>query len=138
METPVIRADKRLIGALVAISLLAFGNYSTAGEPEKPLSGDDIMAWLEGNTAISTKQDAPSKQVFVAGGATRYTIDGKSISTGYWRIRMDSYCSVWPPSSNWVCYGVTGSLAGEDRRLTFISHESKFRYPVIIKQGVLF
>ena len=37
-------------------------------------------------------------------------------SWGYWIVRGDLYCSQWPPSDRWDCYGMT--RAGDNIRFT--------------------
>jgi hypothetical protein len=48
-------------------------------------------------------------QDFKAGGQT---IAGSA--EGRWRVQGDQYCSVWPPSERWDCYGVARSVRGLD------------------------
>jgi hypothetical protein len=50
-------------------------------------------------------------QDFFADGRTLY-----GESWGRWEVRGDRYCSQWPPSDRWTCYGVEQS--GLDIRFT--------------------
>lgn len=53
-------------------------------------------------------------QNFYADGAASYEMG--RISRGYWRVTGDHYCSQWPPSDRWVCYGVEVEAQGLDLR----------------------
>jgi hypothetical protein len=50
-------------------------------------------------------------QDFFADGRTLY-----GDSFGRWEVRGDRYCSLWPPSDRWACYGV--DRMGIDIRFT--------------------
>jgi len=65
-----------------------------------PMSGDEIRVALTGR-ALEYKS---AHQDFRASGRTRY-VAGRE-SWGYWRVEGDQYCSMWPPSSLWACYGM--------------------------------
>ena len=52
-------------------------------------------------------------QDFKSGGQT---IAGSG--EGRWRVQGDLYCSVWPPSDRWSCYGVARSAGGLDISFT--------------------
>jgi hypothetical protein len=43
-------------------------------------------------------------QEFRASGKTLYSAGQDS--WGYWKVRGDFYCSMWPPSDLWACYGM--------------------------------
>ncbi|MEM6305632.1 MAG: hypothetical protein AAF744_13015 [Pseudomonadota bacterium] len=47
---------------------------------------------------------ASGSQVFYASGRTLY--DSGRPSWGYWAVRQDRYCSMWPPSDLWACYAL--------------------------------
>ena len=53
-------------------------------------------------------------QDFRASGRTLYFAGQES--WGYWAVRGDQYCSSWPPSDLWACYGM--QRAGD--RLRFV------------------
>lgn len=58
---------------------------------------DDVAAVLKG-----ARIHYPGvTQIFAPDGETYY---GPSI--GRWAARDGRYCSVWPPVTDWVCYGV--------------------------------
>ena len=67
----------------------------------KPLTGPEIRAALEGRVLA---YDAAT-QDFRASGKTLYTANGRD-SWGNWRIEGARYCSQWPPSDLWACYGI--------------------------------
>jgi hypothetical protein len=46
-------------------------------------------------------------QSFKADGETIFVAKDGRQSIGHWRVQADWYCSVWPPSDQWACYGVT-------------------------------
>ena len=68
------------------------------------LDGTGVTAALAGKTLT---YDDGTRQVFKADGATIY--DNGQQSLGHWDVRGDQYCSVWPPSDHWACYGVEAS-----------------------------
>ncbi|KEJ90120.1 hypothetical protein [Sulfitobacter donghicola] len=45
-------------------------------------------------------------QEFRASGKTLYNA-GRD-SWGYWAVRGDQYCSLWPPQDIWACYDMEG------------------------------
>ena len=75
-----------------------------------PLTGAEIRTALEGRVL----QYESAWQDFRSSGATLYHA-GRD-SWGYWRVEGDRYCSLWPPSDLWACYGLERS--GE--RLRFV------------------
>lgn len=88
------------------------------------LTGDQITAAL--SERVLAYGDG-STQNFHADGATSY--DTGSTSLGHWRVQADQYCSQWPPSDRWDCYGVEAEAAGLDLR--FVSRDgtrSEARY----------
>jgi len=66
--------------------------------------------------------DKGASQTFFADGRTLYETDKPE--WGRWRVQGDLYCSQWPPSDRWVCYGVTrdgpdiGFVAGDGSVVT--------------------
>lgn len=73
------------------------------------LHGPAIAQALAGHKV--TYQDGTS-QLFASDGRTLFFARDGSESIGHWRVTGDRYCSVWPPSDHWACYGVTEE-AGE-------------------------
>lgn len=76
-----------------------------------PLTGDQITAAL---TARVLVYDGGARQQFNADGSTPY--ESPEVSQGQWRVEGDQYCSQWPPSDRWSCYGVEAEAAGLDIR----------------------
>ncbi|MEM7521220.1 MAG: hypothetical protein AAF307_09300 [Pseudomonadota bacterium] len=64
------------------------------------LSGAEISATL---TGITLDYDA-RWQDFRASGRTLYFSGADS--WGFWDVRGDQYCSMWPPSDLWACYDI--------------------------------
>ena len=62
------------------------------------LTGDQITAALTGRVVL---HGGGQRQGFAADGGTVY-----DDSRGHWRVEGDQYCSQWPPSERWACYGV--------------------------------
>jgi hypothetical protein len=65
-----------------------------------PMTGAEITAELTGHAL----DYGDAVQTFEAGGRTVYTTTSDSV--GGWRVEGDRYCSVWPPSDRWACYGM--------------------------------
>ena len=80
--------------------LLVFGAPTFAAADWVALSGDEIRAALEGRALVYKN----AEQDFRASGKTLYQTNGQD-SWGNWRIQGDQYCSQWPPSDLWACYG---------------------------------
>jgi hypothetical protein len=55
-------------------------------------------------------------QSFSPSGDTSY--DSGHLQPGRWRIDGDRYCSQWPPSDLWSCYGLGLSADGTTVRFT--------------------
>jgi hypothetical protein len=84
--------------------ILFFTSFATA-EPNT-LNGAKIRQLLSDKTIYSMTTATPSEQLFQKAGTTYYSENGNQ-SQGNWKIDGDKYCSVWPPSENWVCFDVT-------------------------------
>ena len=67
----------------------------------EPLTGPAITEALSGRSVIF---DPLTFQTFHATGLTDFVTERDS--TGRWEVREDRYCSSWPPSGTWTCYGV--------------------------------
>lgn len=96
---------------LILAVCLAVAGPVLAGEGWTVLTGADIGAAL---TARHLAYEGGATQQFNADGSTDY--DSGSVSHGRWRVEGDLYCSVWPPSDRWACYGVERSADGLDLR----------------------
>jgi len=77
---------------------------SAAAETVK-LSGQQIMEVLSDRVVLSTDPHDVSQQLFQKAGATFFS-RGSNQTQGLWKVVGNKYCSVWPPSENWVCYDV--------------------------------
>jgi hypothetical protein len=84
---------RRAVLAMVLIPCMAL-----AEETWTPLTGTAITTALADRELVYADG---TRQTFRPGGETYY-----GDSTGNWRIEGDQYCSVWPPSDRWACYGV--------------------------------
>lgn len=78
------------------------------------LTGEAVRAALSGRTLA---YESGATQSFRADGGTTYVTDSESL--GQWRVEGDRYCSVWPPSDRWTCYGITQSADGQ--QIGFVS-----------------
>ncbi len=93
---------------LSVIALAAFLPFAAqADEGWVALKGADVAKAL---TARHLAYDGGATQGFGADGSTDY--QAGSPSHGSWRVEGDRYCSVWPPSDHWACYGVERSADG--------------------------
>ncbi len=75
------------------------------------LEGAALREALEGRVVT---YESGAWQDFRASGRTLYNA-GRD-SWGYWALRDDQYCSMWPPSDLWACYDV----ARQGNRIKFI------------------
>ncbi|WP_298971378.1 hypothetical protein [uncultured Roseobacter sp.] len=89
---------------------LVFCPVCAAAEDWVPMSGEEIRAALTDRKL----QYANAWQDFRVSGRTLYNAGADS--WGYWRVEGDQYCSQWPPSDLWACYG----MARSGDRLRFI------------------
>jgi hypothetical protein len=78
----------------IVIGMLLLGATGAAGEDAKwiKMDGAQIIQTLTGH---SLKYDNAT-QDFRASGRTLY--NAGQDSWGYWAVRDDKYCSMWPPS----------------------------------------
>ncbi len=83
---------------LLILTLLLSGAAEAA-----PLGHDAIAQLL---TGARLAYDDGTEQSFPADGRTLFFARDGSQSIGHWELRGDLYCSVWPPSDHWACYGV--------------------------------
>ena len=90
---------------------LALMSSPVMAQDWQPLKGPEITQAL---TARVVAYPGGQTQTFDADGRTLY--DGGSAQWGHWRVDGDRYCSVWPPSDRWSCYGVDREAQGLDLR----------------------
>ena len=93
---------------LTAVFVLAAG--MAQAEDWVALKGADIEVALMARMVLYADG---AQQTFMGAGVTTYQ-DGDAMSAGSWRVEEDKYCSVWPPSDLWACYGV--EVSGIDVR----------------------
>lgn len=84
------------------LRVLACG-FASAKDGRRPLSGKEIAQVLR-ERKLQYRQ---AWHVYRASGRTRY--DAGQDSRGYWAVRGNQYCSVWPPSDVWSCYDMARS-----------------------------
>lgn len=72
-----------------------------AAETGDRADGAAIKAALEGRVLLYANG---ARQEFRASGRTLY--NAGEDSWGYWAVRDDQYCSLWPPSDLWACYAI--------------------------------
>ena len=96
---------KRVAFVALFFLLMAIANTALRPDPKSgdagewvPMSGAEIAEALTGRTL----QYARAWQDFRASGRTLY--NAGEDSWGYWQVRDDQYCSMWPPSDLWACY----------------------------------
>ena len=83
----------------VGVMLALWPGIAGAEEAWRTLKGAEIQAAL---AARVVQYEDGTRQDFMADGRTLY---GQA-SWGSWRVEGDEYCSVWPPSDRWGCYGM--------------------------------
>ena len=97
-------AGGEMRGSVMALVLLA--GPAMAGD-WAVLDGTGVTSALTDKTVV---YEDGTKQIFKADGGTIY--DNGQQSLGHWNVQANQYCSVWPPSDHWACYGVEASGDG--------------------------
>lgn len=98
-----------------AAAALALSAACAAAQDWRPMGSDEIAARL-------TEKKLTYElgwQEFYASGRTRYRVGNDD--WGWWEARDDRYCSLWPPQTEWTCYGMTVSADGT--RVQFIGED---------------
>jgi hypothetical protein len=95
----------------VFAGLILIAGSALAGDGWTRLTGPEVAQALSARSVI---YEDGSSQDFRVDGGTTYTKDSPTL--GHWRVQGEDYCSVWPPSDRWVCYGVDRSADGLDIR----------------------
>lgn len=85
---------------IIAAAFVLPGIVGAESEIWTDLDGGGITSFLTGS--LVTYDGA--RQDFRASGRTLYTTSEEQ--WGYWGVRGDQYCSMWPPSDLWSCYDV--------------------------------
>ena len=99
---------------LVAGMILLAASPALA-EDWRTLSGDEVATALTDREVIYDPKLEVS-QSFYASGRTQYTFGNPR--WGWWEVRGDAYCSLWPPSDEWECFDVALSADGTTVRFT--------------------
>jgi len=110
----------------VLLVMLSF--HSAAFADSQKLNATQIIELLSDKTIYGLPGAAPSEQIFQKAGATYFTENGNQ-SQGEWKLEGDKYCSVWPPSQNWVCYDMTR----DGNTIGFISPSGKISSYSLVK-----
>ena len=117
------------------VFLLAAGASSTLSVP---LDGKTIETLLNDTTVYGLPlADDSWRQSFSKGGETIY-IDASGAKTfGSWMTRGDKYCSMWPPSEHWVCYGIEAGQSTDGKpHVSWISGGGGKRYDALLEKGL--
>ncbi len=85
--------------------VIATGISGTALAQERPLTGAEISAWIEGNTVVGVWAGDAYKQYFSADGWTDYDQAGAAVDRGRWWVTDDRFCSNWDAGGD-ACYRV--------------------------------
>ncbi|MEL6643965.1 MAG: hypothetical protein AAFQ79_08530 [Pseudomonadota bacterium] len=99
---------RQLVAGLVMLAASAAG-----AEDWRTLAGEEVTIALTEREVIYDLEFDVS-QTFYASGRTKYTFGNPR--WGWWEVRGDAYCSLWPPSDEWECYGVALSPDGASVR----------------------
>jgi hypothetical protein len=115
---------------LIAMSLSSASAEMLDGKTIEPLLND---------TTVYGLPPAPDswRQSFAKNGETIY-IDASGAKTfGQWLVRGDQYCSTWPPSDRFVCYGMeSGNTADGRDTVTWISGGGGKRIEGLLVKGL--
>ena len=97
--------------SIFTVMLMIWASVALGDDGEwTPMDGAQITRALTGQSLTY----ANATQDFHASGRTLY--NAGQDSWGYWTVRGDQYCSMWPPSDLWSCY----AMARQGRTLRFI------------------
>ncbi|MEO1153365.1 MAG: hypothetical protein AAFV31_15175 [Pseudomonadota bacterium] len=72
-------------------------------EDWRTLGGEEITAALTDRVLVYDAEFEVT-QSFLASGRTEYTFGNPR--WGWWDVRGDAYCSLWPPSDEWECFEI--------------------------------
>lgn len=111
---------KLCLGPLIVLSLtLSFAQADNTPVWEL-LNGKQIHAVLAGSSMVFPEEDGAT-QDFESDGSTVWVHGAPTF--GKWKVSDTQYCSVWPPSTAWVCYNV--SINAERSTVRFIGESGK-------------
>ena len=102
------------------------------------LDGKAIEAELENTTAYELPLTAKSwRQSFAKNGETIYVDASGAKTFGQWLTRGGKYCSLWPPSDRWVCYGMESGVSADGKpTVTWVSGGGGKRYEALLTKGL--
>ena len=107
---------------------IAHGETLTHDQIEPALN--DVTLWYEPLSPTS------ARQFFNHNGETPYIDEAGAKTFGRWLVRGDTYCSQWPPSDRYVCYGVERTTDAKGHTvITFLSGGDGKRYTGVAKAG---
>ena len=116
---------------LLAI-LLSAAPLANAAEPAAP-DKRQLIELLAGNSMRGIWAGRHYAEYFDADGSTLYREQDGPVTEGRWRVDDDGrYCSVWPPSDDWVCYQVLVS------GMNIYWRADGQYYPAEVEPGILF
>lgn len=119
------------LAAFVLMACLA----ASAAHGGEAMTGAEAEAMLNGATAWYLPLGPQSaRQYFDANGQTSYIDAAGTRTSGLWLMRGDQYCSLWPPSDQYRCYGVEKTVA-EDGTPTITFTSGASHYEAVLKQG---
>ena len=93
----------------MSLLILASGNLE---EVWYPISDTALLELLAGRTVVYDLDE----QVFFENGRTRYRVFRDR--WGWWEIQNGQYCSLWPPSEDWTCFGAETNATRDKIRFT--------------------
>ncbi len=108
----------RVTACVLAVAVWALPAGSEAGEG--PINGAEIVEVLAGKTVTGSRNGRGWTQTFGKDGGTVFVLNGDQPSPGRWKVSGDQYCSLWPPSPKWDCYGMTADLAASPVPVTWV------------------
>lgn len=90
-----------------------------AAQDWQPVTEDQVIVDMLADRSVVF--DEHTWQWFGSGGDTRFFTE--RVSDGIWEAQNGQYCSQWPPSGRWDCYGV--ALRGDEVKfISYNGHES--------------
>ena len=77
------------------------------------------------------------RQSFAKNGETIYVDASGAKTFGQWLTRDGKYCSLWPPSDRWVCYGMESGVTADGKpTVTWVSGGGGKRYEALLTKGL--
>ena len=121
---------RAFVTAAFLIAAIPAGAEPLKGSEIEPAL-NDVNIWYE---PLSPKS---ARQFFNHNGETPYIDEAGAKTFGRWLVRGDQYCSQWPPSDRYVCYGVERTTDAKGRTvITFLSGGDGKRYTGVARAGM--